>query len=195
MRPFHSPSAFLAKAAAIAAVKAASCGSGIRYGGLTIVGLPGETEESLDHMSEWAEANQHITRVKYLSAMPGTTVYHDGLAKGHIRSEVDHLRWLAIEQALERDEFLNYNGLPEDVMRRAYRRIYDSYCPGPVMDFKHFPEHFAYFDPDDHTGKAWRRDFSSAGAHAVPGSEIWRGYRPAGEGITLTGPVRPTAHL
>ncbi len=159
---------------------------GIRYGGLTIVGLPNETEESLDHMCTWAEENQHITRVKYLSAMPGTTVYRDGLASGHIRSEVEHLRWLSIEQALERDEFLNYNGLPDHVMRRAYRRIYDSYCPGPVMDFKHFPEHFAYFDPDSRPGYEWRGPFSSAAAHAVPGTEVYRGLKPAGVGPTLT---------
>jgi radical SAM superfamily enzyme YgiQ (UPF0313 family) len=113
---------------------------GIRYGGLTIVGLPNETEETLDHMCDWAEENRHICRVKYLSAMPGTTVYHQGLQTGVIRSEVEHLRWLAVEQALERDEFLNYNNLPDHVMRRAYKRIYDSYQPGPVMDFRHWPE-------------------------------------------------------
>jgi radical SAM superfamily enzyme YgiQ (UPF0313 family) len=158
--------------------------AGLRYGGLTIVGLPNETEESLDHMCDWAEENQHITRVKYLSAMPGTTVYNQGLKDGHIRSEVEHLRWLSVEQALERDEFLNYNNLPDHVMRRAYKRLYDSYCPGPVMDFKHFPEHFAYFDPDPK--KTWRANFSSAGAVATPGTEAFRGLKPASKGITLT---------
>jgi anaerobic magnesium-protoporphyrin IX monomethyl ester cyclase len=162
---------------------------GIRYGGLTIVGLPGETEESLDHMCGWAEEHNHITRVKYLSAMPGTTVYRQGLESGVIRSEVEHLRWLSVEQALERDEFLNYNGLPDAVMRRAYKRIYDSYCPGPVMDFKHYPEHFAYFDPDPNPAKPWRANFASAGAHPFPGSEEFRGLKPASEGVTLTNVV------
>jgi radical SAM superfamily enzyme YgiQ (UPF0313 family) len=166
--------------------------AGVRYGGLTIVGLPGETEESLDHMCKWAEEHRHITRVKYLSAMPGTTVYQQGLQSGVIRSEVEHLRWLAVEQALERDEFLNYNNLPDHVMRRAYKRIYDSYQPGPVMGFKHYPEHFAYFDPDPTT--EWRAAYSSAAAHPTPGTEEYRGLKPAGEGVTLV-KVRATEHL
>lgn len=157
---------------------------GVRYGGLTIVGLPGETEESLDHMCGWAEENQHITRVKYLSAMPGTTVYKQGLESGVIRSEVEHLRWLSVEQALERDEFLNYNQLPDHVMRSAYKRIYDSYQPGPVMDFKHFPEHFAYYDPEPTT--PWRAEFSSAGPVPDPGTEAFRGLKPASSGVTLS---------
>ncbi len=141
--------------------------AGLRFGGLTIVGLPGETEESLDHMCRWAEENRHITRVKYLSAMPGTSVYAEGLKKGFIRSEVDHLRWLSTEQALVHDEYLNYNGLPEPVMRRAYQRLYDSYQPGPVMDFRHWPERFARFYPD--AERAWRKQFSSASAELIAG--------------------------
>jgi anaerobic magnesium-protoporphyrin IX monomethyl ester cyclase len=171
--------------------------AGMRYGGLTIVGLPGETEESLDHMCRWAEQHRSITRVKYLSAMPGTTVYHQAVASGIIRSEVEHLRWLSVEQALERDEFLNYNHLPDAVMRRAYKRIYDSYCEGPVMDFRHWPEHFAYYDPDPTPGREWRREFSSAGAVPDEGTVPYRGLHPASEGITLGNrPVRvSSAHV
>jgi radical SAM superfamily enzyme YgiQ (UPF0313 family) len=143
--------------------------AGIVFGGLTIVGLPGETEESLDHLCEWAEETQSITRVKYLSAMPGTNVYADGLKRGIIRSELEHLRWLSTEQAMVHDEFLNYNGLPEQVMRRAYQRISDSYCKGPVMDFKHWPENFAKFYPDPR--KEWRKEFAYAGAPLAPGAE------------------------
>ena len=166
--------------------------AGVRYGGLTIVGLPGETEESLDHMCKWAEEHRHITRVKYLSAMPGTTVYQQGLQTGVIKSEVEHLRWLAVEQALERDEFLNYNNLPDHVMRSAYKRIYDSYQPGPVMGFEHYPEHFAYFDPDPK--KEWTAAYSSAAAHAVPGTEQYRGLKPASTGVTMV-KVRASEHL
>ncbi|MBU2574742.1 MAG: B12-binding domain-containing radical SAM protein [Elusimicrobia bacterium] len=143
--------------------------AGIVFGGLTIVGLPRETEESLEHLCEWAEKTQSITRVKYLSALPGTNVYNDGLKKGVIRGELEHLRWLSTEQALVHDEFLNYNGLPEKVMRRAYQRIYDSYCKGPVMDFKHWPGNFARFYPDPK--KEWRSGFSCSGAPLAPGAE------------------------
>jgi len=160
--------------------------AGVRFGGLLIVGLPGETEESLNHACEWAEENKHITRVKYLSAMPGTSVYSQAVRDGIIRSEVDHVRWLSIEQALVQDEFLNYNGLPESVMRRAYQRIYDSYQPGPVLDFKHYPENFLYFYPNGDPGNAanaayrdylggggpdWRSTHSSAAPPIFSGSE------------------------
>jgi radical SAM superfamily enzyme YgiQ (UPF0313 family) len=154
--------------------------AGVRFGALLIVGLPGETPESLDHVAQWAEENNHVTRVKYLSAMPGTTVYSQGVNDGIIRSEVDHLNWLSIEQALVEDEFLNYNGLPEQVCREAYQRIYDSYQPGPVMDFEHYPEHFLYHHPNpndgtarstDYAGPGWRAGHSSASPHLIPGSE------------------------
>jgi radical SAM superfamily enzyme YgiQ (UPF0313 family) len=143
--------------------------AGIVFGGLTIVGLPGETEESLDHLCRWAEEIQSMVRVKYLAALPGTEIYYSSLKKGIIRGELEHLRWLSTEQALVHDEFLNYNGLPETVMRRAYQRIYDSYCKGPVMDFRHWPENYAYFYPDPK--KDWRKEFSISGAPLAPGAE------------------------
>jgi len=144
------------------------------------VGLPGENAETLMHMAEWAQDHGHVTRVKYLSAMPGTTVYNDVLAKGQIKSEIDHLNWLSIEQALHEDEFLNLTGLPEKTIRKAYKMMYDAYQPGPVMDFNHFPEHFSYFHPNpdngnshrlEYGGKNWRAEFSSAGPPLTPGSK------------------------
>ena len=154
--------------------------AGVRFGGLTIVGLPNETEDSLDHMCQWAEENNHITRVKYLSLMPGTTVYQQGVENGHIRSEVDHLNWLSIEQALYEDEFINVTNMSEAKMREGYKRIYDSYRPGPVMDFNHWPAYFSYHHPNSDSGQthaqqyggaSWRARFSSAAPLLVPGSE------------------------
>lgn len=154
--------------------------AGIRFGTLLIVGLPGETEEGLEHMCSFAEEFHHMVRVKYLSALPGTPVYNDLLANGLIKSELDHLNWLSTEQSLMEDEFLNVNGLPEQVMRDAYKRMYDAYQPGPVMDFEHWPEHFEYFDPNpddgkqtsiDYAGTGWRTEFASAGPPLAPGSE------------------------
>jgi len=153
---------------------------GVRFGGLTIVGLQNETEDSLDHMCQWAEENNHITRVKYLSLMPGTTVYKEGVENGLFKSEIDHLNWLSIEQALHEDEFINVNALPEDVMRDAYKRLYDAYQPGPVMDFTHYPQHFEFHQPNTDDGKTnctnyagaeWRAEWSSAAPPLVPGSE------------------------
>lgn len=154
--------------------------TGVRFGALLIVGLPNESEESLNHMVEFAEQNHHVVRVKYLSAMPGTTVYRNAIEQRLIRSEVDHLNWLSIEQALYEDEFLNISGLPEATCREAYRRIYDAYAPGPVMNFKHFPSTFQYHYPNPsdgaassvaYAGQGWREKFSIAGPPLVPGSE------------------------
>ncbi len=154
--------------------------AGIRFGALTIVGLPGENEESLDYMASWAEKYNHVTRVKYLSLMPGTTFYHEGLKNGTLKSELDHLNWLSTEQALYEDEFINVSGLPEKSIREGYQRLYDAYQPGPVMNFNHYPENFQYFHPNsndgtkysiDYAGKGWRAEWSSAGAPITPGTE------------------------
>ena len=171
--------------------------AGIRFGGLMIVGLPGETEESLEHACQWAETHKHITRVKYLSAMPGTTVYNQGVQSGNIKSELDHLNWLSIEQALVQDEFLNYNGLPEATLRKAYKRLYDSYQPGPVMDFKHYPETFQYFHPNRDDGSfastayagetGWRSEFSSAGPPLYQGSDAYTLDKTGAPGMKETG--------
>ncbi len=170
--------------------------AGVRFGGLTIVGLPGETEETLDHMCRWAEEYGHITRVKYLSLMPGTTVYRNAEREGLIRSRIDHLNWLSIEQALYEDEFINVNGMSEQVMRDAYERLYRAYQPGPVMDFDHWPEHFEYHHPDtadgrehstDYGGSGWRAEFSSAAPPLVPGSERFTLERIGADGMATTG--------
>ena len=154
--------------------------AGIRFGALLIVGLPGETADGLDRMATWAEQCNHMVRVKYLQALPGTPIYHDWLRRGVIRSEVDHLNWLSTEQSLPEDEYLDVNGLSEPLMRQAVQRMYDAYQPGPVMDFHHWPEHFAYFHPNpddglsssvDYAGRAWRARFSSAGPFLAPGSD------------------------
>lgn len=170
--------------------------AGVRFGSLLIVGLPNETQESLDHMVQFAEENNHVTRVKYLSAMPGTTVYRQSIEAGLMRSELDHLNWLSIEQALHEDEFLNVSGLPEQACRDAYRRIYDAYQPGPVMDFQHWPEHFEYFHPNpdggsprstSYAGGGWRERWSSASAHLVPGSDRFTLDRIASPEVARSG--------
>ncbi|MFE7318750.1 B12-binding domain-containing radical SAM protein [Streptomyces sp. NPDC057555] len=170
--------------------------AGVRFGSLLIVGLPNETEESLGHMVEFAETYNHVTRVKYLSAMPGTTVYRQAIDQGLMRSELDHLNWLSIEQALHEDEFLNVSGLPEQACRDAYKRIYDAYQPGPVMDFRHYPEHFEYFHPQpldgqqrstSYAGNGWRAQWSSAAGALVPGSERYTLDRIADPAVAAVG--------
>ncbi len=174
--------------------------AGIRFGTLFIVGLPGETAESLDYMCRFAEEYHHIVRVKYLSSMPGTSVYHKCLQNGTIKSEIDHLNWLSIEQALHEDEFLNLTGLPEQVYRDTYKRIYDCYQPGPVMKFDHWPENFQYFDPNpddghpnsvDYAWEGWREGWASGGAPLAPGSDRYTLDKVGAEGMADKGARLP----
>lgn len=170
--------------------------AGIRFGSLMIVGLPGETVEGLETMAQWAEQHRQVCRVKYLSALPGTKIYAEGLKSGSIRSEVDHLNWLSLEQGLWEDEFLNVSRLPEAQLRQFYARIYDCYQPGPVVDFQHFPEHFQYFHPraDDvsthaaqYAGPGWRKRFSSSGILPVAGSDRYTLERVGALGMAEQG--------
>jgi len=175
--------------------------AGIRFGALLIIGLPGETLEDLEHMAAWAEEYRHVCRVKYLGALPGTQIYRDGLASGIIRSGLDHVNWLSIEQALGEDEFLNLNRLPEEELRAIHRRIYQCYQPGPVMDFNHFPEHFQYHHPIaddgsqrsvDYAGEGWRSRFSIAGAPLVAGSERYTLDKVGAPGMAEIGAAATT---
>ncbi len=108
--------------------------AGIRVGGLFIVGLPGESKESLNKLFEFTKEMGDVTRVKYLSAIPGTNIYELGLKNGIIKNEVDHLRRLANETCQADDEFLNFTGLPDEVLREAYRTINRRYAPGPRQE-------------------------------------------------------------
>ena len=105
--------------------------AGIRVGGLFIVGLPGETESSLNKLFEFTKEMGDVTRVKYLSAIPGTDIYESGLKNGVIKNEVEHLRWLAKETCQADDEFLNFTNLPDKTLRDAYRILNQRYAPGP----------------------------------------------------------------
>lgn len=97
--------------------------AGLKVGGLFILGGPGETEESLNRVIEFCMRFKEVTRVKYMSALPGTKLYYDALKKGIIKDELEHLYFLARERSVEEDEILNFTDLPEDELRKAYHEI------------------------------------------------------------------------
>lgn len=97
--------------------------AGLKVGGLFIIGAPGETRESIRNLVEFCERFEEVTRVKYLSALPGTPLYRQALRDGHIRDEVEHLLFLARERSVEEDEFLNLCGLPEQLLRETYHKV------------------------------------------------------------------------
>jgi len=105
--------------------------NGIQVGGLFIVGLPQETRESLKKVVDFIDETGSATRVKYLSAIPGTEIYRWALENGIIKDEVSHLRWLANERCDKDDEFINFTQLPDDVIRDTYKKINSRYNKGP----------------------------------------------------------------
>ena len=103
------------------------------------------------------------------------------------------------QDRLWEDEFINFNGQPEDIIRRTYKRVYDAYCPGPVMKFDHWPDNFEYFDPNPNDGAAhnvkyggpnWRAKFASAGAPLAPGSERFTLDKVGAEGMASMGAMQ-----
>ena len=97
--------------------------AGLKVGGLFIIGGPGETRESLKRTVDFCKEFKEITRVKYLSAIPGTYIYYDAVKRGIIRDELEHLYFLARERSTEEDEILNFTSLPEKELRKAYHEI------------------------------------------------------------------------
>lgn len=75
----------------------------IKVGGLFIVGAQEDTKESLQDMINFARRFQEVTRVKYLSILPGTPMYWDALQKGIIKDPLAHLDFLSREQSIEED--------------------------------------------------------------------------------------------
>lgn len=97
--------------------------AGIKIGGLFIIGGPQETQASLQRMIEFCNQFKEVTRVKYMSAIPGTPLYYDAIKRGIIKNEVEHLYFLAREKSVADDEILNFTSLPEKELRRAYKEI------------------------------------------------------------------------
>lgn len=97
--------------------------AGIKVGGLFIIGGSGETKESLKGTVDFCRKFKEVTRVKYMSAIPGTPIYYDAVKKGIIKNELEHLYFLARERSVEDDEILNFTGLPEKELRKAYHSI------------------------------------------------------------------------
>lgn len=102
--------------------------AGIKVGGLFIIGAPEETKESLNRIIEFAKEFKEITRVKYLSALPGTPLYHQALAEGAIKNELDHLHFLAREQSIEEDVdeegfLLMAKNVTKEDLRAAYKAV------------------------------------------------------------------------
>ena len=101
---------------------------GVKIGGLFIVGAPEDDKMSMDDLVAFCDEFQEVTRVKYLSALPGTVFYRQCLKDGVIKDEVRHLEWLSEEQSIEED--IEHPGfvlftkhLTKAELREVYRKV------------------------------------------------------------------------
>lgn len=102
--------------------------AGIKVGGLFIIGAPEETKDSIEFIINFCKEFKEITRVKYLSALPGTPLYYQLIKDGYITDEIEHLDFLSREQSIEEDIdekgflFMAHN-ITKDQLREAYNTI------------------------------------------------------------------------
>lgn len=120
--------------------------SGVKTGGLFIIGAPTDTRESMDEMIDFCAEFKEVTRVKYLSAIPGTQDYKKFVASGVIKDELAHLDWLSRERSIMEDidqpGFIKFSpNLSVEELKEIYtkvngvieRRPYDYMNPANVF--------------------------------------------------------------
>lgn len=99
--------------------------AGLQTRGLFIVGLPGETEESLKKMFSYIKAGDFIPLVKYLVPFPGTDIYAAAVKEGKIKDTAEFLRKLSVRRVGDfDDELFNLTGLDENLLRGYFHDIW-----------------------------------------------------------------------
>ncbi len=106
---------------------------GITLHGTFIVGLPGETRETIEETIKFArEINPHTIQVSLAATYPGTYLYDQAKEKGWLREDEDH--WVAGNGV--QISSLNYPHLSHEEIFRAveqfYRRFY--FRPGKMAE-------------------------------------------------------------
>jgi radical SAM superfamily enzyme YgiQ (UPF0313 family) len=101
---------------------------GVKVGGLFIIGAVNDDHASMAELIDFCNEFKEVTRVKYLSALPGTEFYYQALRDGLIKDEIAHLEWLSEEQSIEEDidhpGFVKFTeNLSKEELRRIYRDI------------------------------------------------------------------------
>lgn len=99
--------------------------AGIKVAANLIVGLPGESEESLRKMMEFCRKSEVIPiSIKYLTPFPGTQIYDMAVERGYITDPIAYLDTLAERKVNDpNDEIINLTDLPEPVLREAFAEL------------------------------------------------------------------------
>jgi radical SAM superfamily enzyme YgiQ (UPF0313 family) len=99
--------------------------AGIKVAANLIVGLPGESEESLRKMMEFCKNSEVIPiSIKYLTPFPGTKIYDMAVERGFIKDPIDYLEALAGRKVNDAsDEIINLTDLPDGLLRDAFDEL------------------------------------------------------------------------
>jgi radical SAM superfamily enzyme YgiQ (UPF0313 family) len=99
--------------------------AGIKVAANLIVGLPGESEESLRKMMAFCKESAVIPiSIKYLTPFPGTKIYDMAVERGYITDPLAYLQTLAERKVNDsNDEIINLTDLPEPLLRAAFDEL------------------------------------------------------------------------
>ena len=115
---------------------------GIRVHGDFIVGLPGETKETIEKTIDYAkELDCETIQVSLAHAYPGTELYDQGMREGFLAGEA------ITDDGGHQLPHLQYPGLSKEYMVDAVNRFYDSYYFRPRVAWRIVRE--ALWDGDE----------------------------------------------
>ena len=99
--------------------------AGIKVMANLMVGLPGESEESLRKMMDFCRRNEVIpSSIKYLTPFPGTKIYDMAVERGFIKDHIAYLEELAVRKVNDvNDDFINLTDLSDERLRGAYAQL------------------------------------------------------------------------
>jgi radical SAM superfamily enzyme YgiQ (UPF0313 family) len=99
--------------------------AGIKVAANLIVGLPGESEESLKKMMDFCWKSEVIPiSIKYLTPFPGTKIYDMAVERGYITDHIEYLQTLAERKVNDsNDAIINLTDLPETQLRAAFDEL------------------------------------------------------------------------
>lgn len=99
--------------------------AGIKVAANLIVGLPGESEESLKKMMDFCKRSAVIPiSIKYLTPFPGTKIYDMAVERGCITDPIAYLESLAERKVNDpNDTIINLTNLPEPTLRAAFDEL------------------------------------------------------------------------
>jgi len=100
--------------------------AGLAVRGLFIVGLYGETQDSLEKMVNFIKESKFLPLVKYLVPFPGTSLYKYAVKTGKIKDTVEFLNMLSRRKIRDYDdEIINLTDLKEEVLRDYFHQIWN----------------------------------------------------------------------